>query len=758
MKQKKHFKKGGGAIENIFTQSDIKITADTDLYDEIIKILDECKNGKDENINVISDFCTRLYENKNEKKNKNKNFFKDIVMLILKYDATKEREINFQSNIKESGKDLFGFYELFAIEDSQKFITIDPTIIQIMIFDANLANDTDIVYSLKLIIRSNKLLTVRYTTQLFPNNSKITNFNNLDSFNTFNMSLGNDYINGNYENQLIQFLKQYIKFYEFYKKCYVIEESSRRPAAASVSKKIIDYQLKYISILGKARFGKPEVQSRTAIVTDYVMSNLLFATPTYGFISGGYKGFNQYKFGVTRSGYEISKKYNRPILTIMCNEGRVDSHQYSDATLIYGEHWGEDSIALSQLTDGAIIIAPFGGWTYIECLTLLQNEKIVGIYNDLYNILNYKEKATIPTAEMAIALRNERTKNYQDSNITDEDIKKDINNKNANAAANIYFFTFTKTEQNNIIDYYINYYLILLYLLKQDSVEEDQTFIQCLELGIKILMVIKDTFNTIAGYRGDMDIIIPTLIIPFTNTHIAPLIEIFNTLKTEINTIVNTKLQYINDLYLKKCSSEYQSKIPQKCDGIWIKPLFNLITCCIKQTTAAQPAATQGTSGGSNKNKYKYKKGGCDVSGVSENIKTLLNSYTIDYNALQTYALFNNLNKNIIFVFSDAMYLTMYLNENLNTINFQTQIQQKIAKLSKIVITPRIRGSTPLTVFGLVRAESQKIIQLNRNMDGFINSETNELITNHIIRGKYTFIIDDECKNYTSLVDYKPLV
>jgi hypothetical protein len=95
------------------------------------------------------------------------------------------------------------------------------------------------------------------------------------------------------------------------------------------------------------------------------MSNLLFASPAYGFISGGYKGFKDNAYGITRSGYEIAKKYNRPILTIMCKEGMHDAHEYSDATLIYGEHWGEDTIALSQLTDGAIIIAPFGCLTYV---------------------------------------------------------------------------------------------------------------------------------------------------------------------------------------------------------------------------------------------------------------------------------------------------------------------------------------------------------------------------------------------------------
>jgi hypothetical protein len=293
-----------------------------------------------------------------------------------------------------------------------------------MIFDEDAENltDNDIVYSLKLIYRKKNILTVRYTTQLFPSNSKITDFKNLKNFNSFNTELGNSEISTNYNNsQLLIFLKKYIKFYNFYRKCYTFEQSCP-PSELITNNKLLEYQLKYISILGKARFGDPIIQVRTAVITDYIMSNLLFASPSYAFISGGYKGFKDNKYGVTRSGYEISKRYNRPILTIMCAEVLHDSHVYSDAILIYGEHWGEDSIALSQLTDGAIIIAPFGGWTYIECLTLLANKKIVGIYNDFFNILNYDGK-----------------------------------NDNSN------FFKFTNTEQKNIINYNINYYLIILF-------------------------------------------------------------------------------------------------------------------------------------------------------------------------------------------------------------------------------------------------------------------------------------------------------
>ena len=39
-----------------------------------------------------------------------------------------------------------------------------------------------------------------------------------------------------------------------------------------------------------------------------------------------------------------------------------------------------------------------------------------------------------------------------------------VSNKSINKIANQNFFNFNKTEQYSIIDYYINYYLILLYI------------------------------------------------------------------------------------------------------------------------------------------------------------------------------------------------------------------------------------------------------------------------------------------------------
>ena len=451
-------------IDNIFIQNDIIFSntntdtnlinnEDVTLYAEIIKILTD-NGGKSANTTEMIEFLGNL--SKNDTVDSHLKIFQDIDRIVRLYN---KESYNFQTKIhphtitttngvtKNEDLDIFAEYKLWNKENQQNFITIDPTIIQIMIFDSEydncitqIAGETvDIVYSLKLIIKDQNKLVLRYTTHLFPEykndggtkkQSKIKNFKDLTDFNNFNKQLyNNPGYNNQYDNELLKFLKQYIKFYKFYKKCYKINDTTSR-----TEKILTDYQLKYISILGKARFGDSDIKYRTAILTDYIMSNLLFTSPAYGFMSGGYKGFKDNKFGITRSGYEIAKKYNRPILTIMCKEGMHDYHEYSDATLIYGEHWGEDTIALSQFTDGAIVIAPFGGWTYIECLALLKNKKIVGIYNDLYNILNFEDK------------RNDNIDNDLDINFNKYD------NKN--------FFKFAPSEQNSIIDYYINYYLI----------------------------------------------------------------------------------------------------------------------------------------------------------------------------------------------------------------------------------------------------------------------------------------------------------
>jgi len=702
MRSKKLLKFGGVAKINgddIYIQEDIDITPGIDLYNNIIANLDKIDEKYNSKIKAL---LTILYNI-----DPGDNIFTDIVKIVTIYE---EKKNTFQSKITPD-LTMFGKYNLGQFETQRQFITIDPTIIQIMIFD-DAVTSTDIVYSLKLIIRDQGKICLRYTTILFPNGSKIVKFNDLSNFNNFNKELDNPYIKTTANDNLLQFLKVYIKYYNFYKKCYLIDDVKH--GSRTSTKKLVDYQLKYISILGKARFKNPDIQIRSALVTDFVMSNLLFSSPSYAFISGGYKGFNESCYGITRSGYEIAKKYIRPILTIMCKEGMHDSHGFSDAELIYGEHWGEDSIALSQLTDGAIIIAPFGGWTYIECLTLLANNKIVAIYNDLYNILNYEDYSGLSDSEIRQVIEKEK---IELSGLPDKDIAQLIKNKAINKAANSNFFNFNTTEQNSIIDYYINYYLILLYishiqqpqteLLSKDKIE----IIKYLDCVIKLLKYLKTLFS-----RG----ITPELV---------SILKYINTLKNVINNYIRFRFEDINTIYKKLCNgSDYQNELPEKCDGIWIKPTFDLIKYI-------EPVS------GSNRGDYPEK------LGLSPSVSKNIDKYTIAIDKLSSDPLFLNLNNNIIFVFSDVMYLNMYLNNNLNATSFQQKIHEKIKALANI----KINGSN--TPKQLLRKETSRNVILSRNLDGFLHTKKKLLINENIIKDKFSFVISEKCNNYSPILE-----
>ena len=720
--------------------------------------------GKD---NVISDvIATNIFDDIEiiVKNFKIYNYIDGIGNIDTNHHFQTEKFTDMQKGVK--GWDpttLWGKYNLGSLEKKQIFITIDPTIIQLLIFDNNKENykhdGQDIVYSLKLIIRPDGYLQLRYTTHLFPymQDKKINSyipidFNDINNFGEFNKSLGNKTIKEEYDDNINKFLRQYIKFYEFYKKCYELD--SICIAGLTKGTKLIDYQLKYISILGKARFGNEELKKRTAVLTDYVMGNLIFANPTYGFISGGYKGFKSDKYGITRSGYEIAKKYNRPVLTIMCQEGTHDAHEFSDATLIYGEHWGEDTIALSQLTDGAIVIAPFGGWTYVECLALLAKRKIVGIYNDFFNILNYQEKPTELEIKSEVSEEKAITPNFDD-----KEIEKILNNKYDDKEANINFFNFLRTEQNSIIDYYINYYIILLYIICKDNhnYEEDTGYMlsndaiyaelcRCLNFGIKILTYLKTLIK------------IPNI---HTN-HISKksfisVINACNELKRIINSHVNAKLVDINIKYTtcisKNLDKTYQNKIPKNCDGIWTKPLFDLTELCPEIT---REQLTIKLKGGNGHNKRLRKRGGgCTIDG--DEINADINIHKINYEKLLNNEIFEKLNNNIIFVFSDPLYLNMYLTENLNKSTFQKEIQQKIKQLQAKTGTvffneQSYRTLKNLAPDGEVTANDvNKYLRLNRNLDGMYTPD-GELIRNNILRERYSFFIDDTCNNYTALL------
>ena len=810
MKLKKQVKKGG-SVTDILLQADLifdkynetfkidkptvnntsisnpKIEEPDTLYNIILLLLSQVDNY---NTNNIKDFLEKINNNPNYKimidpsnsgkfKYKdgdfqdNSTFFDDTTNIFSNFtternartepDNSKKNNthINFQSNkfpvniiINDNKteaieyRDLFAKYKIFTHEDEQHFVTIDPEIIQIMVFenDKELITNDDIVYSFKLIYRDPSTLTLRYTTQLFPNNSKINESTyNLDNFNTFNKTLGNNDIATNYDLQLFSFLKKYIRFYNFYKKCYIIGQENEKNT-------LVDYQLKYISILGKARFSDPIIQVRTAVVTDYIMSNLLFVSPSYAFISGGYKGFKDNKYGVTRSGYEISKRYNRPILTIMCAEGLKDSHEYSDSTLIYGEHWGEDSIALSQLTDGAIIIAPFGGWTYIECLTLLANKKIVGIYNDFFNILNYNQELS-----------------------TNE-------NENSN------FFKFTDTEQNNIINYNINYYLILLFLIKDDDVyiKDKNIFNKCLELGVKLLTYLKRFLKqaknlyepvkkaeSANNYGGDI-LKLPELMIKYKNKideakttfassklikHIIKIIDYFNNFKKHINKQINDNLNKINIKYKNIIhNADYQNEIPENCDGIWIKPSFDLFGTFVEDKNPNNKDNTI-INGGRKHNK----KGGTCIINSSDEDDVIINK-ELEFITVKPITdnnpIFTNLNNNIIFVFSDVMYLNLYLNTNLNTNFYQTKIQNKITKLLKLHFTIQKNDSNiDTTIMQTIEEEKDLELVLSRKIDGVLDEETKTIINDVKTRKDYTFKINNICIDYKSLIkEEKPLL
>ena len=711
----------GGGIDNICIQENIDLRNNenkVNLYNIIERILTPNSNTKS-----MLEYLKELSSDSRDESSY-LHIFTDIIEIVNNYPNK-----NFQSKIdSDSEKDIFGKYSLWNKEDQRKFITMDPTIIQIMIFDDNYHSciiresenqekTADIVYSLKLIIRDKDNLHLRYTTQLFPNiettfKSKIESFDNLEGFDRFNVSLGNDEINRNYDNNFKEFLIKYINFYEFYKKCYTIDNCKETPIT------LTDYQLKYISILGKARFRDKKIIYRTSFVSDYVMANLIFASPTYAFISGGYKGFKSKAYGVTRSGYEIAKKYNRPILTIMCKEGEIDAHEFSDAKLIYGEHWGEDTIALSQLTDGAIIIAPFGGWTYVECLALLANKKIVGIYNDLYNILNYEELLSTDMDELSKKI-------------------------NMNKSDNINFFEFALSEQNSIIDYYINYYIILYYIISLDGTDipqhEKENFKCSLKYGIKILVYLKKLFISEKVYLN---------INKKLSDEFISLIINFNKFKELIYTNINIYIDKINSQFLNICTDkEYQSYIPKKCDGIWIKPLFNLIDSTIKfdESFTKYINTRQSTT--------KKNGGNCDSTITTIDKYLITNLNNIHFTPINDKNnILKNLSNNIIFVFSDVMYLNIYLNKNLNTTTFQLELQKKIKNLTN-VLNNKYPSDDSSTFKGSLKdltiEEEKKVISLDRTIDGVYDRSKHEIVDGLIVRKKYNFIIDDACKNYS---------
>ena len=143
----------------------------------------------------------------------------------------------------------------------------------------------------------------------------------------------------------------------------------------------------FIAVLGKARFFKKEQHKAAKRLTFDVLSNLLFKHCNLEFINGGYKGkLTSNAYGITRSGFEIPKVLEKPSVVIMCKTGKFDSHENPDVIGLYGNHWGDDTPALSFLADAAVFIAPYGAWTDIELVNFLYRNKACAIYySRMYN-------------------------------------------------------------------------------------------------------------------------------------------------------------------------------------------------------------------------------------------------------------------------------------------------------------------------------------------------------------------------------------
>ena len=104
----------------------------------------------------------------------------------------------------------------------------------------------------------------------------------------------------------------------------------------------------------------------------------------------------------------------------------------------------------------------------------------------------------------------------------------------------------------------------------------------------------------------------------------------------------------------------------------------------------------------------------------------------------------NNLNNNIIFVFSNILYLNIYLNKNLQNIRYQTILKDKIDKLKDYL---SIHSNK--TINSLIK--EQNSVTLARNLDGYLDMN-GEIKKDTILNDDYHFILDRECYNYTSLI------
>lgn len=139
-----------------------------------------------------------------------------------------------------------------------------------------------------------------------------------------------------------------------------------------------------IALLGAARMSAEQGVSLMAPI-----ATLVKELPDAAYMTGGFRGQKDNKYGVTRAGYDVPKNLKKDTLVVMCEAGLTDAHQTPKAMDIYGKNWGDDTPGLANASDAAIFIQnfpqkvpggkKFGPWTDFEVATFIHLKKPIVI-------------------------------------------------------------------------------------------------------------------------------------------------------------------------------------------------------------------------------------------------------------------------------------------------------------------------------------------------------------------------------------------
>jgi hypothetical protein len=97
------------------------------------------------------------------------------------------------------------------------------------------------------------------------------------------------------------------------------------------------------------------------------------------------------------------------------------------------------------------------------------------------------------------------------------------------------------------------------------------------------------------------------------------------------------------------------------------------------------------------------------------------------------------------------MYLNIYLNNNLNTSEFQSNMRNKIEELHR-----KFNKHFSSKSRNLLAGIDNTTVELNRSIDGLFDTDKKIISNHHIIRENYNFNIDKTCNNFTSILSNLP--